>query len=105
VSTQQDNPLASFGTNEWIVEEMYQKYLSDPASVDPAWHDFFADYKPAVETPVVEKPAAPAPAPVAEKPKPATAPAAEKAVEKPKPAPAPTEGRNVVLARRGRQDR
>ena len=97
MSTQQDNPLASFGTNEWIVEEMYQKYLSDPASVDPAWHDFFADYKPAVETPVVEKPAAPAPAPAAEKPKPATAPAVEKAVEKPKPAPAPTEGRNVVL--------
>ena len=38
VSTQQDNPLASFGTNEWIVEEMYQRYLNDPSSVDPAWH-------------------------------------------------------------------
>jgi 2-oxoglutarate dehydrogenase E1 component len=52
VSTQQasqDNPLAGFGPNEWIVEEMYQRYLADPASVDPAWHDFFADYKP--ETP------------------------------------------------------
>ncbi|MDG6104807.1 multifunctional oxoglutarate decarboxylase/oxoglutarate dehydrogenase thiamine pyrophosphate-binding subunit/dihydrolipoyllysine-residue succinyltransferase subunit [Dactylosporangium aurantiacum] len=42
----QENPLAGFGPNEWIVEDMYQRYLADPASVDPAWHDFFADYKP-----------------------------------------------------------
>ena len=41
-----DNPLADFGPNEWIVEDMYQRFLADPASVDPAWHDFFADYKP-----------------------------------------------------------
>ena len=44
--TSQDNPLAGFGPNEWIVEDMYQRYLADPASVDPAWHDFFADYRP-----------------------------------------------------------
>jgi 2-oxoglutarate dehydrogenase E1 component len=25
---------------------MYQRYLADPSSVDPAWHDFFADYRP-----------------------------------------------------------
>ncbi|HEX5740401.1 MAG TPA: multifunctional oxoglutarate decarboxylase/oxoglutarate dehydrogenase thiamine pyrophosphate-binding subunit/dihydrolipoyllysine-residue succinyltransferase subunit [Pilimelia sp.] len=52
MSTQQssqDNPLASFGTNEWIVEEMYQRYLTDPSSVDPAWHDFFADYRPVTD--------------------------------------------------------
>jgi 2-oxoglutarate decarboxylase len=48
--TSQDNPLADFGPNEWIVDEMYQRYLADPASVDPAWHDFFADYKPAMAT-------------------------------------------------------
>src|SRR5512139_1479666 len=42
-----DNPLAGFGPNEWIVEDMYQQYLADPSSVDPAWHDFFADYRPA----------------------------------------------------------
>lgn len=46
--TSQDNPLADFGPNEWIVDEMYQRYLADPSSVDPAWHDFFADYKPAM---------------------------------------------------------
>src|SRR6185436_11661203 len=48
--TSQENPLADFGPNEWIVDEMYQRYLADPASVDPAWHDFFADYKPAMAT-------------------------------------------------------
>ncbi|HEX6074896.1 MAG TPA: multifunctional oxoglutarate decarboxylase/oxoglutarate dehydrogenase thiamine pyrophosphate-binding subunit/dihydrolipoyllysine-residue succinyltransferase subunit [Micromonosporaceae bacterium] len=48
----QNNPksssdvLAEFGPNEWIVEDMYQRYLADPSSVDPAWHDFFADYRP-----------------------------------------------------------
>ena len=34
-----------FGANEWLVEEMYERYLSDPSSVDAAWHDFFADYR------------------------------------------------------------
>ncbi len=48
--TSQENPLADFGPNEWIVDEMYQRYLADPTSVDPAWHDFFADYKPAMAT-------------------------------------------------------
>jgi multifunctional 2-oxoglutarate metabolism enzyme len=48
--TSQENPLADFGPNEWIVDDMYQRYLADPASVDTAWHEFFADYKPAVES-------------------------------------------------------
>jgi 2-oxoglutarate decarboxylase len=43
---QTDDSLATFGPNEWVVEEIYQQYLADPASVDAAWHDFFADYKP-----------------------------------------------------------
>jgi 2-oxoglutarate dehydrogenase E1 component len=38
--------VAGFGTNEWLVEEMYQQFLADPSSVDQAWHDFFADYRP-----------------------------------------------------------
>ena len=40
------SPLNGFGTNEWLVEEMYQQYLADPASLDQAWHEFFADYRP-----------------------------------------------------------
>jgi 2-oxoglutarate decarboxylase len=39
-------PTAQFGTNEWLVEEMYQRFLEDPATVDSAWHDFFKDYRP-----------------------------------------------------------
>ncbi|MFC3991744.1 multifunctional oxoglutarate decarboxylase/oxoglutarate dehydrogenase thiamine pyrophosphate-binding subunit/dihydrolipoyllysine-residue succinyltransferase subunit [Actinoplanes siamensis] len=100
--TSQDNPLADFGPNEWIVDEMYQRYLADPTSVDPAWHDFFADYKPAtaagsIVTPDeataanatktaakagTDAPAATAPA------KPVTPPAPAK---KPEPAKAPVE--------------
>jgi 2-oxoglutarate decarboxylase len=40
------NPAAAFGPNEWLVDEIYQQYLQDPNSVDRAWWDFFADYKP-----------------------------------------------------------
>jgi 2-oxoglutarate decarboxylase len=38
---------SQFGPNEWLVEEMYARFLADPNSVDPVWHDFFADYTPA----------------------------------------------------------
>ena len=41
----QNNPLAGFGPNEWLVDEMYQQYLTDPTSVDAAWHEFFDDYR------------------------------------------------------------
>ncbi|HEY3088726.1 MAG TPA: multifunctional oxoglutarate decarboxylase/oxoglutarate dehydrogenase thiamine pyrophosphate-binding subunit/dihydrolipoyllysine-residue succinyltransferase subunit [Jatrophihabitantaceae bacterium] len=48
-STTEPHPVsgADFGANEWLVEEMYERYLADPTSVDGAWHDFFADYRPA----------------------------------------------------------
>ncbi|HKR52349.1 MAG TPA: multifunctional oxoglutarate decarboxylase/oxoglutarate dehydrogenase thiamine pyrophosphate-binding subunit/dihydrolipoyllysine-residue succinyltransferase subunit, partial [Pseudonocardiaceae bacterium] len=42
-----DDRSAQFGPNEWLVEEMYEQFLADPSTVDPAWHDFFADYRPA----------------------------------------------------------
>ncbi len=35
-----------FGPNELLVDELYQRYLADPASVDRAWWNFFADYHP-----------------------------------------------------------
>ncbi|MEU2225247.1 multifunctional oxoglutarate decarboxylase/oxoglutarate dehydrogenase thiamine pyrophosphate-binding subunit/dihydrolipoyllysine-residue succinyltransferase subunit [Streptomyces sp. NPDC018347] len=90
------NPAAAFGANEWLVDEIYQQYLQDPNSVDRAWWDFFADYKPgAPATPAPAgtaaagaagttstapqaQPAAPAPqaaAPAPAAPKPAAAPA------------------------------
>jgi 2-oxoglutarate dehydrogenase E1 component len=33
-----------FGANEWLVDELYEQYVADRASVDPAWWDFFEDY-------------------------------------------------------------
>ncbi|MFF6962955.1 multifunctional oxoglutarate decarboxylase/oxoglutarate dehydrogenase thiamine pyrophosphate-binding subunit/dihydrolipoyllysine-residue succinyltransferase subunit [Streptomyces anthocyanicus] len=104
------NPAAAFGANEWLVDEIYQQYLQDPNSVDRAWWDFFADYKPgAAATPTAAgtvptdagstPPAAPAPraqapaqpqaaAPAPAPAKPAAAPAAP-AAPATKPAAAP----------------
>src|SRR5436305_4456711 len=45
-SSSTSSPADEFGPNEWLVEEMYQRFLDDPNSVDPAWHEFFADYRP-----------------------------------------------------------
>ncbi|MFI9270422.1 multifunctional oxoglutarate decarboxylase/oxoglutarate dehydrogenase thiamine pyrophosphate-binding subunit/dihydrolipoyllysine-residue succinyltransferase subunit [Kitasatospora sp. NPDC052896] len=88
-----------FGPNEWLVDEIYQQYLQDPNSVDRAWWDFFADYKPGTEvtpvtqaaTPVGPTPttvAAPAPAAAPVAPAPAAAPVAA-APSAPAPAAAP----------------
>ncbi|HEY5247844.1 MAG TPA: multifunctional oxoglutarate decarboxylase/oxoglutarate dehydrogenase thiamine pyrophosphate-binding subunit/dihydrolipoyllysine-residue succinyltransferase subunit, partial [Dermatophilaceae bacterium] len=41
-----NDPLADFGPNEWLVDELYQQYLGDKNSVDQAWWEFFADYHP-----------------------------------------------------------
>ncbi|MFI2909008.1 multifunctional oxoglutarate decarboxylase/oxoglutarate dehydrogenase thiamine pyrophosphate-binding subunit/dihydrolipoyllysine-residue succinyltransferase subunit [Streptomyces sp. PDY-4] len=103
------NPAAAFGANEWLVDEIYQQYLQDPNSVDRAWWDFFADYKPgapATSAPAgtaaagatgttgtaqpaaPARPAAPAPAPAAAQP-PQAAPAAAPAAKAPAQAPAP----------------
>src|SRR6478672_1996303 len=40
------DPLAAFGPNEWLVDELYQQYLQDKESVDRAWWEFFEDYQP-----------------------------------------------------------
>ncbi|GEN78335.1 multifunctional oxoglutarate decarboxylase/oxoglutarate dehydrogenase thiamine pyrophosphate-binding subunit/dihydrolipoyllysine-residue succinyltransferase subunit [Actinotalea fermentans] len=37
---------STFGANEWLVDELYEQYLADKESVDPAWWEFFADYRP-----------------------------------------------------------
>ncbi|MFE5912137.1 hypothetical protein ACFQ6B_24055, partial [Streptomyces wedmorensis] len=83
------SPAAAFGANEWLVDEIYQQYLQDPNSVDRAWWDFFADYKPGTsETPAA--PAATTPsAPAAPQAGPAqAAPSAPAVVPAPAPAPA-----------------
>jgi multifunctional 2-oxoglutarate metabolism enzyme len=30
-----------FGANDWLVEEMQERYLADPTSVDQAWIEYF----------------------------------------------------------------
>ncbi|MGW4201207.1 2-oxoglutarate dehydrogenase E1 subunit family protein, partial [Streptomyces sp. NPDC004726] len=105
---QGQDPAAAFGANEWLVDEIYQQYLQDRDSVDRAWWDFFADYKPgggssedapttaATAAPPASAPAAPASAPAAPAPAaapPAQAPAPQRVAPAPaapaKPAPAP----------------
>ena len=46
MTTQQQSASTEFGPNQWLVDELYQQYLADPESVDPAWHGFFEDYRP-----------------------------------------------------------
>ncbi|MET9916463.1 multifunctional oxoglutarate decarboxylase/oxoglutarate dehydrogenase thiamine pyrophosphate-binding subunit/dihydrolipoyllysine-residue succinyltransferase subunit [Streptomyces sp. NPDC006435] len=92
------NPAAAFGPNEWLVDEIYQQYLQDPNSVDRAWWDFFADYKPGASG-TADKPVPGAPAPAAPvtpaapaQPAPAQAPApAAKTPAPAAPAPAPAQ--------------
>jgi multifunctional 2-oxoglutarate metabolism enzyme len=56
----ESHPFEAFGPNEWLVEEMYQRYVDDPNSVDKAWWDFFRGYSPPKST-------APAASPPAER--------------------------------------
>ena len=59
--------VSRFGPNEWLVDEIYEQYLRDKNSVDPAWWDFFEDYAPVEYSPaaVPHAAAAAAPAPTA----------------------------------------
>src|ERR1022692_1458983 len=61
---------ADFGPNEWLVDELYQRYQADPGSVDKAWWNFFADYRPlpAVSAGTTAEPAAEGPVPGAPAP-------------------------------------
>ncbi|MGI8686792.1 MAG: multifunctional oxoglutarate decarboxylase/oxoglutarate dehydrogenase thiamine pyrophosphate-binding subunit/dihydrolipoyllysine-residue succinyltransferase subunit [Acidimicrobiales bacterium] len=38
-------PTASFGANEWLVDEIYEQYRENPESVSESWREFFADYR------------------------------------------------------------
>jgi multifunctional 2-oxoglutarate metabolism enzyme len=40
-STSSPRPSSDFGANEWLVDEMYERYQEDPNSVDKAWWEFF----------------------------------------------------------------
>jgi len=37
---------AAFGANIAFIEELYEKFRTDPSSVSASWREFFADYEP-----------------------------------------------------------
>jgi len=39
----------AFGANIAFIEELYEKYRTDPTSVSASWREFFADYDPQLE--------------------------------------------------------
>ncbi|GAB2726441.1 multifunctional oxoglutarate decarboxylase/oxoglutarate dehydrogenase thiamine pyrophosphate-binding subunit/dihydrolipoyllysine-residue succinyltransferase subunit [Nocardioides pakistanensis] len=103
---------SAFGANEWLVDEMFEKYQQDPNSVDKAWWEFFKNYTPGEH--VTDKQVTPnggKPAPAKAEPKaPAKAAeksaekAPEKAAEKPSAPPAPQPQVKSAAAARPRAD-
>ncbi len=78
---QQPSP-DEFGTNAWLVDEMYEQYRSDPSSVSESWREFFADYRPGA---VIMAPT-PAPAPPCSGPDPRARPGSGSRAAAPAPA-------------------
>jgi multifunctional 2-oxoglutarate metabolism enzyme len=72
---------ADFGPNQWLVDELYQRYLADPGSVDQAWWSFFADYQPQPDGPAAGGPGRAGGAA-------ATGPSADAETASPRPGPA-----------------
>jgi 2-oxoglutarate dehydrogenase E1 component len=68
-----ESRLVAFGPNEWLVDEIYEQFLTDRSSVDPAWWEFFEGYTPPDYSPLSTRPAEAVSAPAA--PAPAAAPA------------------------------
>jgi multifunctional 2-oxoglutarate metabolism enzyme len=84
---------SAFGANEWLVDEMFERYQQDPNSVDKAWWEFFKNYTPGEH--VTDKGAGPNGAKsspkTTEKPAPKPAPKPAEKTEAKKPAPKPAE--------------
>ncbi|WP_019633200.1 multifunctional oxoglutarate decarboxylase/oxoglutarate dehydrogenase thiamine pyrophosphate-binding subunit/dihydrolipoyllysine-residue succinyltransferase subunit [Actinomadura atramentaria] len=98
--TSADPKITDFGANEWLVDELYQKYLEDPNSVDEAWWNFFADYRPGSRPAPAPAPAPASPAPGANGSTPATAaaPPTPAPAAPPAAAPAPQPAEAAVRA-------
>jgi len=97
-----DQRSTGFGANSWLVEEMYEQFRDDPASVSETWREFFEDYRPMVAAPGNgAAPVAPAPAAPASAPTPsaltAPAPAAAPAVPAEEPG-EPIRGAGMAIA-------
>ena len=58
----EEGAATEFGANEWLVDELYERFLADRDSVDKSWWPVLEDYHP-VETDAVLQPHEEAPAP------------------------------------------
>ncbi|HEY5787471.1 MAG TPA: 2-oxo acid dehydrogenase subunit E2, partial [Microlunatus sp.] len=45
IQTATDALAEEFGANDWLLEEMYEQYVSDPGSVDPSWAQYFKTHQ------------------------------------------------------------
>ncbi|MCW2800138.1 MAG: kgd [Aeromicrobium sp.] len=73
-----DHTTPDFGTNQWLVEEMYERFQEDPSSVDASWVTFFKNGSPVATNgtaPAKEAPVTTPVAPPAAKAEPTKAPA------------------------------
>ncbi len=74
-------PSSSLGANEWLVEEMRERYAADPGSVDATWVDYFKRNGSAngseAKAPAKAAPAEKRPEPARAEPKAAAKPASE----------------------------
>ncbi len=89
----QPGPSDAFGPNAWLVDEMYERFVEDPASVGERWREFFSDYR---SSRVARPPAAAAPSPPAQA---SVRPAAGPEVERPVPGAARLRGVAARIAR------
>ena len=87
-----ESRLTGFGPNEWLVDEIYQQFLADRNSVDPAWWDFFEGYAPSDHSPVGGRTTSREPATT-----PVAVPALEPAATPAPSAPTPVDDRDIVI--------
>jgi 2-oxoglutarate dehydrogenase E1 component len=80
----------AFGANIAFIEELYEKYRSDPSSVSASWREFFADYDGGVVS-ASSRPSVPPPPEVGRE--------AHTTPPRPTPVPAPKPGQNPVALR------
>ena len=81
-----DSSPSIAGPNAWLVDEMYEQFRADPASVSDSWRDFFSDYTPGAAGRMATTPNVASAAPVVSTP----APAAPAPSSTPSSAPSPT---------------
>ncbi|MGH9194264.1 MAG: multifunctional oxoglutarate decarboxylase/oxoglutarate dehydrogenase thiamine pyrophosphate-binding subunit/dihydrolipoyllysine-residue succinyltransferase subunit, partial [Acidimicrobiia bacterium] len=53
------------GPNQWLIDEMYRRYVDNPGSVAEAWQDFFEGYTPQTDGKQAPEPAPPEAPPAA----------------------------------------